>query len=105
MRDEPMGGGPQPGARSPEPRSITSVGVLGCGLMGAGIAQVCAQSGYRTVVREVEQGVLDKGLGRVRRFLDDGVQKGKVTAEHTGCHAGQPVRHDNLRCPRATATW
>jgi 3-hydroxybutyryl-CoA dehydrogenase len=49
--------------------------------MGAGIAQVCAQSGYRTVVREVDQAVLDKGLGRVRKFLDDGVQKGKVTAE------------------------
>jgi 3-hydroxybutyryl-CoA dehydrogenase len=61
--------------------SIQSVGVLGCGLMGAGIAQVCAQSGYRTVVREVDQAVLDKGLGRVRRFLDEGVQKGKVTPE------------------------
>jgi 3-hydroxybutyryl-CoA dehydrogenase len=61
--------------------SIQSVGVLGCGLMGAGIAQVCAQSGYRTVVREVNQAVLDKGLGRVRRFLEEGVQKGKVTAE------------------------
>ena len=61
--------------------SIQSVGVLGCGLMGAGIAQVCAQSGYRTVVREVDQAVLDQGLGRVRRFLDEGVQKGKVTPE------------------------
>jgi 3-hydroxybutyryl-CoA dehydrogenase len=61
--------------------SIQSVGVLGCGLMGAGIAQVCAQSGYRTVVREVNQVVLDKGLGRVRRFLEEGVQKGKVTPE------------------------
>ena len=61
--------------------SIQSVGVLGCGLMGAGIAQVCAQSGYRTVVREVDQAVLDKGLARMRRFLEGGVQKGKVTAE------------------------
>ena len=61
--------------------SIQSVGVLGCGLMGAGIAQVCAQSGYRTVVREVDQAVLDQGLGRVRRFLEEGVQKGKVTPE------------------------
>jgi 3-hydroxybutyryl-CoA dehydrogenase len=60
---------------------IQSVGVLGCGLMGAGIAQVCAQSGYKTVVREVEQGFLDKGIGRVRKFLDDGVAKGKVAAE------------------------
>jgi 3-hydroxybutyryl-CoA dehydrogenase len=81
MRDEPTWGGPEPGARRPDPRSITSVGVLGCGLMGAGIAQVCAQNGYRTVVREVDRAVLDKGLGRIRTFLDDGVQKGKVTAD------------------------
>ena len=60
---------------------IKKVGVLGCGLMGAGIAQTCAQAGYRTVVREVEQGFLDKGLGRIRKFLDDGVAKGKVAPE------------------------
>jgi 3-hydroxybutyryl-CoA dehydrogenase len=68
---------------------ITSVGVLGCGLMGAGIAQVCAQAGYRTVVREVDQGVLDKGLGRVRRFLDEGVQKGKATADQRDATLGR----------------
>jgi 3-hydroxybutyryl-CoA dehydrogenase len=67
---------------------ISSVGVLGCGLMGAGIAQVCAQSGYRTVVREADQGVLDKGLGRVRRFLEEGVQKGKVTADQRDATLG-----------------
>jgi 3-hydroxybutyryl-CoA dehydrogenase len=61
--------------------AITTVGVLGCGLMGSGIAQVCAASGYRTIVREVEQDVLDKGLGRTKKFLNDGVEKGKVTAE------------------------
>jgi 3-hydroxybutyryl-CoA dehydrogenase len=61
--------------------AIKTVGVLGCGLMGSGIAQVCAASGYRTIVREVEQGLLDKGLGRTKKFLNDGVEKGKVTAE------------------------
>ena len=61
--------------------SIKTVGVLGCGLMGAGIAQVSAASGYKTIVREVNQGLLDKGLGRIRKFLDDGVAKGKVTTE------------------------
>ena len=60
---------------------VKTVGVLGCGLMGAGIAQVSASAGYRTIVREVNQGVLDKGLGRIRKFLEDGVAKGKVTAE------------------------
>src|SRR3954470_22923651 len=60
---------------------IKTVGVLGCGLMGSGIAQVCAAAGYKTCVREVSQILLDKGIGRVRKFLDDGVAKGKVTAE------------------------
>src|SRR5512143_1652510 len=60
---------------------IRTVGVLGCGLMGSGIAQVCAASGYRTIVREVDQAFLDKGLDRIRKFLDDGVAKGKATAE------------------------
>ena len=58
---------------------IKTVGVLGCGLMGAGIAQICAQSGYKTIVREVEDALLKKGLGRIDKFLSDGVAKGKVT--------------------------
>jgi 3-hydroxybutyryl-CoA dehydrogenase len=60
---------------------IKTVGVLGCGLMGAGIAQVSAAAGYKTIVREVAQGAIDKGLGRVGKFLDGGVEKGKLTAE------------------------
>jgi 3-hydroxybutyryl-CoA dehydrogenase len=61
--------------------AIRTVGVLGCGLMGSGIAQVCAAAGYRTLVREIDDIALNKGLGRVRTFLEDGVAKGKVTAE------------------------
>ena len=60
---------------------IKTVGVLGCGLMGAGIAQVSAAAGYKTLVREVEQPFLTKGLGRIHTFLAAGVEKGKVTAE------------------------
>ena len=61
--------------------ALKRVGVVGCGLMGSGIAQVAAQAGIETIVREVDQPILDKGLGRIRKFLDDGVAKGKVTAE------------------------
>jgi 3-hydroxybutyryl-CoA dehydrogenase len=60
---------------------IKTVGVVGCGLMGSGIAQVCAASGYKTVVREVDQAALDKGLGRIKRFLDEGVKRGKVSTD------------------------
>jgi 3-hydroxybutyryl-CoA dehydrogenase len=61
--------------------TISAVGVSGCGLMGSGIAQVCASAGYKTVVREVSDTVLNKGIGRIQKFLSDGVEKGKVTAE------------------------
>ncbi|HEY3175737.1 MAG TPA: 3-hydroxybutyryl-CoA dehydrogenase [Candidatus Polarisedimenticolia bacterium] len=61
--------------------AITKVGVLGCGLMGSGIAQVCAQAGHDTLVLEVSQELLDKGLAGVARFLSGGVEKGKTTAE------------------------
>jgi 3-hydroxybutyryl-CoA dehydrogenase len=60
---------------------IRTVGVLGCGLMGAGIAQVSAAAGYRTIVREVEDSLVSKGLGRIERFLAGGVEKGKLTAD------------------------
>jgi 3-hydroxybutyryl-CoA dehydrogenase len=60
---------------------IKTVGVLGCGLMGSGIAQVCAASGYKTIVREVEERFLEKGMGRIEKFLSDGVEKGKVMPE------------------------
>ena len=58
---------------------IRTVGVVGCGLMGSGIAQVAAGAGYKTIVREVNEGALQAGLGRIRKFLADGVSKGKVT--------------------------
>jgi 3-hydroxybutyryl-CoA dehydrogenase len=59
---------------------IRKVGVLGCGLMGSGIAQVAAQAGYDTVVREVEQKFLDKGIGGIEKSLGKFVEKGKLAA-------------------------
>jgi len=60
---------------------IRTVGILGCGLMGSGIAQVAAAAGYKTIVREVNDGALQAGMGRIRKFLADGVAKGKVTED------------------------
>ena len=57
---------------------IETVGVLGCGLMGAGIAEVCARSGYQTVVREIDDETLDKGLARIHKSMDKAVSKGKM---------------------------
>lgn len=60
---------------------MKTIGVLGCGLMGAGIAQVSAAAGLRTIVLEVNETVLAKGLGRIEKFLAASVEKGKMTAD------------------------
>lgn len=60
---------------------IKKVGVAGCGLMGSGIAQVSADAGYETVVYEINDGLLQKGLDNIDRFLGKGVKKGKLTEE------------------------
>ncbi len=68
--------------------AIKTVGVLGCGLMGAGIAQVSAAAGFKTIVLEVNEDVLKKGLGRIEKFLTGGVEKGKVTEEQKATALG-----------------
>jgi 3-hydroxybutyryl-CoA dehydrogenase len=60
--------------------SIKKVGVLGCGLMGSGIAEVAAKAGFDTVVREVTQELVDKGMARIQGSLGKAVEKGKLDA-------------------------
>ena len=59
--------------------AIQRVGVVGCGLMGSGIAQVCAQAGFPTVVREVNAELVDKGLKGIEKNLARLVEKGAIT--------------------------
>ncbi len=59
--------------------SIRKTGVVGCGLMGSGIAQTCAQSGYETIVLEVNQQLLEKGLARIQGAWDMLAGKGKLS--------------------------
>jgi 3-hydroxybutyryl-CoA dehydrogenase len=58
--------------------AISKVGVVGCGLMGHGISQICAQAGWDVVVREIDQGALDKGMGKIEKQLGRAVEKGKM---------------------------
>ena len=60
---------------------IQKVGVVGCGLMGRGIAQVCAAAGYETVVREIAQEPLDRGMTAIEKSLAKAVEREKMTAE------------------------
>jgi 3-hydroxybutyryl-CoA dehydrogenase len=57
---------------------IKKVGVVGCGSMGAGIAQLCAHSGYDVVVSEINDELLKRGLGFIDKTLARSVEKGKL---------------------------
>jgi 3-hydroxybutyryl-CoA dehydrogenase len=64
--------------------AIQRVGVVGCGLMGAGIAQVSAQSGFTTIVREVSPELVEKGIKSVEKNLARLVEKGVITEAAKG---------------------
>jgi 3-hydroxybutyryl-CoA dehydrogenase len=68
---------------------IKTVGVLGCGLMGSGIAQVAAQAGYRTTVREVSDALNQKGKAGITKSLDKFVEKGKLSKEDRDATLGR----------------
>ena len=64
--------------------AIQKVGVVGCGLMGSGIAQVSAQAGFQTVVREVSGELVEKGLKGIEKNLARLVEKGALTEAAKG---------------------
>src|ERR1700746_3018223 len=64
--------------------AIQRVGVVGCGLMGSGIAQVAAQAGFATVVREVSPEVVEKGLKVIEKNLARLVEKGTISEAQKG---------------------
>lgn len=58
---------------------IQKIGVAGCGAMGSGIAQLCAQSGYQTIVLETNDELLDKGLELIKASLAKAVKREQIT--------------------------
>lgn len=61
-------------------KKIKKVGVLGCGLMGSGVAETAARAGYETVVREVTDELVDRGLQKIQGSFAKAVDKGKLEA-------------------------
>lgn len=68
---------------------IRSVGVVGGGLMGSGIAQVSAQGGYPTILRELDDALCAKARASIERSLQKAIEKGKLTAEQRDAALGR----------------
>jgi len=60
---------------------INTVAVIGAGTMGAGIAQVCAQAGWKTNLYDAFPEGLERGMKAIDAFWDKGIARGKTTSE------------------------
>tara|TARA_X000001036_G_scaffold68888_3_gene60018 strand:- start:12607 stop:13494 length:888 start_codon:yes stop_codon:yes gene_type:complete len=58
---------------------IKVVAVIGAGTMGAGIAQVCAQTGWETRLYDAFPEGLERGINSIHSFWDKGIARGKTT--------------------------
>lgn len=59
---------------------IKKIFVVGSGQMGNGIAQVSAQAGFDTVIYDITQELVDKGVNNIKKNLERNVTKGKLSA-------------------------
>ncbi|MGR3545710.1 MAG: 3-hydroxyacyl-CoA dehydrogenase NAD-binding domain-containing protein [Roseovarius sp.] len=71
------------GANRPDvpDQKVKKVGVMGAGMMGAGIALVSAMAGMQVVLIDQKQEAADKGKSYTADFMDQGIKRGKATAE------------------------
>jgi 3-hydroxybutyryl-CoA dehydrogenase len=60
---------------------VKTIGVIGAGTMGRGIAYAAALGGYRTILEDVMPENLVNGTTWIKKALEEGVTRGKVTAE------------------------
>ena len=57
--------------------------VIGSGTMGAGIAQVAVESGVETVICDVKDEFVERGINTIRTFIGKKLEKGKLSqADH-----------------------
>ena len=66
---------------SATPMAVERPAVLGAGTMGAGIAWALCDTGLPVVVRDVDQGQIERGMAAARAMYDFPLQRGRMTAE------------------------
>jgi 3-hydroxyacyl-CoA dehydrogenase / enoyl-CoA hydratase / 3-hydroxybutyryl-CoA epimerase len=68
-----------------KPRKISRVGVLGAGVMGGGIAQLAADKGFPTRMKDIKPEALALGYAQAARIWNDKLKKRRMTrAEFAG---------------------
>ena len=59
--------------------SIKRIGIVGAGQMGSGIAQVAAASNFHVIMSDINEALVERGIGNISKSLDRMVRKEKIT--------------------------
>jgi 3-hydroxybutyryl-CoA dehydrogenase len=71
------------------PKLPETIGVIGAGTMGAGIAQLAAQTGARTLLHDPVPEALERGIAGIGKALDRQVARGRMSAEEAAALTGR----------------
>lgn len=71
--------------------------VIGAGQMGSGIAQVCAQAGYKVILNDLKPEFVERGYAGINKLLTRNVDKGRLTEEQKQDILGNITTSTNLK--------
>ncbi|MDD4756548.1 MAG: 3-hydroxyacyl-CoA dehydrogenase NAD-binding domain-containing protein, partial [Prolixibacteraceae bacterium] len=58
---------------------MKTIGVVGAGTMGCGIVLVFLNQGFRVVLNDLNETLINKGVDNIGRYLSRSVEKGKIS--------------------------
>lgn len=61
--------------------TIQKIAIIGAGTMGAGIAQLAAMAGYKTILFDINEDALVKGIQTIAKNMDGAIKRGKMSIE------------------------
>jgi 3-hydroxybutyryl-CoA dehydrogenase len=64
---------------------MTTILVIGAGFMGSGIAQVCAQTGFRVILMDVSEAALEKAIHGIKWSMEKFFSKGFLKEDPESC--------------------
>jgi 3-hydroxybutyryl-CoA dehydrogenase len=76
---------------------ISKLMVIGAGQMGSGIAQVCAQAGYKVILNDLKPEFVERGFAGINKLLTRNVDKGRLTEEQKQDILGNITTSTNLK--------
>jgi len=84
---------------------IKRIMVVGAGTMGHGIASVVASSGFDVSIVDVKEEFVQKGMEGIKRFLGEGLKRGKMTQEEVDSVLSRIRTSINMKAEAAEADF